>query len=100
MQENRSFDSYFGTYPGRGRHPDGATACSTVCVAGPGAAGAPPYHDHADVNGGGPHGRATPSADVNGGKMNGFVAASAMPRGSAAAPTRTTRPAASAASPT
>ena len=23
MQENRSFDSYFGTYPGRQRHPRG-----------------------------------------------------------------------------
>ena len=54
MQENRSFDSYFGTFPGADGIPmqDGQPA---VCVPDP-ASGAcvAPYPDHADVNGGGP----------------------------------------------
>ena len=33
-----------------------------------------PYHDTADVNGGGPHGEANAKADVDGGKMDGFIA--------------------------
>ncbi len=32
-----------------------------------------PYHDRADVNGGGPHGEGNAVADVNGGQMNGFI---------------------------
>src|SRR5439155_16252040 len=32
-----------------------------------------PFVDHADVNGGGPHGQTNATADVNGGKMDGFV---------------------------
>ena len=32
-----------------------------------------PYHDIADVNGGGPHGEANAIADVNGGQMDGFI---------------------------
>ena len=55
MQENRSFDSYFGTFPGadgipmQNGHSDRVRARSPTgtCVA--------PYVDHADVNGGGPH---------------------------------------------
>ena len=72
MQENRSFDSYFGTYPGVDGIPmhDGV---STVCVPDPAHGCTRPYHDRADVNGGGPHGVANAIADVNGGKMDGFV---------------------------
>ena len=72
MQENRSFDSYFGTYPGvdgipmRGGRP-------AVCLPNPGRRCTRPYHDTADVNGGGPHGEANAVADVNHGKMNGFI---------------------------
>jgi phospholipase C len=33
-----------------------------------------PFVDHADVNGGGPHGQSDATADVNGGKMDGFIA--------------------------
>ena len=72
MQENRSFDSYFGTFPGAAGFPmrHGVPA---VCV--PNSAGhcARPYHDAADVNGGGPHNERSAVADVNGGKMNGFI---------------------------
>jgi phospholipase C len=73
MQENRSFDSYFGTYPGadglprrNGRFtvcaPDPATH---VCVL--------PYHDSANRDAGGPHGHADALADIDGGRMDGFV---------------------------
>jgi phospholipase C len=68
MQENRSFDSYFGTYPGA----DGLPA--SVCVPDPKNGGCiQPYVDHADRNSGGPHENPNSIADVNGGQMNGFV---------------------------
>ncbi len=74
MQENRSFDQYFGTYPG----VDGFTVkdgtivnCSPdprtgQCVTA--------FHDSTVVDGGGPHGQANAVADIAGGAMNGFVA--------------------------
>jgi len=75
MQENRSFDSYFGTYPGAAgfpRNPDGTFA---VCVPDPARSRCDrPFHDGADLNGGGPHGQAAAIADVNAGRMDGFVA--------------------------
>jgi phospholipase C len=72
MQENRSFDSYFGTYPGADGIPmaDGQPA---VCVPDPVRGCTRPYHDTADINGGGPHGVANAVADVNHGQMNGFI---------------------------
>jgi phospholipase C len=72
MQENRSFDSYFGTYPGAIGIPmhDGTP---TVCVPNPPAGCTRPYHDTADVNGGGPHAEGNAVADVNGGQMDGFI---------------------------
>ncbi len=72
-QENRSFDSYFGTYPGADGIPM-KNGVPTVCVNDPltGQCVAP-YHDTADVNVGGPHGVANAVADVNGGQMNGFI---------------------------
>jgi phospholipase C len=75
MQENRSFDSYFGTYPGADGIPMRG-GVPTACEASPGRPAAPctrPYHDAADVNGGGPHGEADAVADVNGARMDGFV---------------------------
>src|SRR5260370_35869263 len=54
MQENRSFDSYFGTYPGATGIPvrHGVPA---VCVPDPAGGGTRPHHDTADLDGGGPH---------------------------------------------
>jgi phospholipase C len=72
MQENRSFDSYFGTYPGADGIPMKG-GVPTVCVPNPGGGCVRPYHDTADVNGGGPHGEANAVADVNGGRMDGFI---------------------------
>ena len=74
MQENRSFDQYFGTYPG-------ALGLSvkngqfTVCVNDPRTGQCVyPYHDPVDKNYGGPHGQANAAADINNGQMNGFIA--------------------------
>ncbi len=73
MQENRSFDSYFGAFPGADGIPM-KNGKPTVCVNDP-ATGAcvAPYVDHADVNGGGPHSEANATADINNGKMDGFI---------------------------
>ncbi|HEV3053384.1 MAG TPA: alkaline phosphatase family protein, partial [Solirubrobacteraceae bacterium] len=50
MQENRSFDSYFGTYPGADGIPGLAGNPSTVpCVPNPGSGGCVrPFHDEQD----------------------------------------------------
>ena len=73
MQENRSFDSYFGTFPGADGIPMAngkPTVCSPdpvtrTCIA--------PFVDHHDVNGGGPHSAKAAVLDIAGGRMNGFV---------------------------
>jgi phospholipase C len=68
MQENRSFDEYFGTYPGANGIPGG------VCVPDPANGGCvKPYHDPRDENTGGPHGLAAFEGDIDGGLMDGFV---------------------------
>ncbi len=73
MQENRSFDTYFGTYPGADGLPQ-ANGQFTVCVPNPKVGGCEkPYHDTSDVEGGGPHGATSAAADINSGKMDGFV---------------------------
>jgi phospholipase C len=72
MQENRSFDSYFGTYPGADGIPVRA-GVPTVCVPDPVGGCTRPYHDIHDVNGGGPHSYGSAVADVAGGKMSGFI---------------------------
>lgn len=69
MQENRSFDHYFGTYPGVEGTPPG------VCISNP--AGGPciaPYHDANLVNQGGAHNWANALNCLDGGKMDGFLA--------------------------
>ena len=73
MQENRSFDSYFGTFPGADGIPM-TNGTPTACVPDP-ASGTcvAPFPDHADVNGGGPHNYANATGDVNGGRMDGFI---------------------------
>jgi len=73
MQENRSFDTYFGTYPGAEGIPM-QNGTPTVCAPdNQNGQCVKPYVDHADVNGGGPHGQSNATADINGGQMNGFV---------------------------
>jgi len=73
MQENRSFDSYFGTFPGADGIPM-QNGSPTVCVPDPQRhTCGRPYVDHADVNSGGPHAQFNAAADVHGGKMDGFI---------------------------
>jgi phospholipase C len=75
-QENRSFDNYFGTFPGADGIPM-KNGVPTVCVPMPSGGCQKPYHDTSDVNGGGPHGEANAKADVDGGKMDGFISQAA-----------------------
>jgi phospholipase C len=75
MQENRSFDSYFGTFPGADGIPRNSRGQFTVCVPDPKAHGCQrPYHGSSDTNAGGPHQAIDATADINGGAMNGFIA--------------------------
>jgi phospholipase C len=75
MQENRSFDSYFGTFPGADGIPGLAGHPGTEpCLADPHTGRCVrPYHDRQDRQLGGPHGASSATADIDGGKMDGFV---------------------------
>jgi phospholipase C len=73
VQENRSFDHYFGTFPGADGLPM-ANGRFTSCVPDPvSGVCAPPYHDTGLRDYGGPHEQSASEADVNGGKMDGFI---------------------------
>jgi phospholipase C len=73
MQENRSFDSYFGTYPGADGIPV-RKGVPTVCNPNPRTGTCDkPYHDANDKNAGGPHAQSHAVADIDGGKMDGFI---------------------------
>jgi phospholipase C len=74
MQENRSFDSYFGTFPGADGIPmrDGTPS---ACVPDPRTGKCvKPFHTADDLNRGGPHTQRAAIADIDGGKMDGFIA--------------------------
>ena len=75
MQENRSFDHYFGTYPGAEGLPVDAAGQFTSCNPSPASDGGclAPFHDTADLNVGGPHGAPNALACIHGGKMDGFA---------------------------
>ncbi|MGH9006925.1 MAG: alkaline phosphatase family protein [Acidimicrobiales bacterium] len=78
-QENRSFDSYFGTYP----RADGIpmkNGVPSVCVPNPTGGCTEPFHDTADVNGGGPHSKRFAVDDVDGGAMDGFIRSTVVAR--------------------
>ena len=73
MQENRSFDSYFGTYPGVNGIPM-RNGAPYQCVNDPATSKCVlPYHDSNDVNHGGPHTARDASLDVDNGRMDGFI---------------------------
>ncbi len=83
MQENRSFDSYFGTYRGAEGIPGLAGNPGRLpCVPDPRHHRCDrPFHDRRDKNFGGPHGARNVAADMNcrhearrgGCRMNGFA---------------------------
>ncbi len=84
MQENRSFDSYFGIFPGADGIPKG------VCIPDPRNGGCrKPFADHFDSNKNYPHSEFPFKADLNGGRMNGFVAVAEQ---KACAPSGSCRP--------
>jgi phospholipase C len=73
MQENRSFDSYFGTYPGADGIPmrrGKPVACLPDPLRGRCVR---PYHDRHDINYGGEHENQAFISDVDGGRMDGFI---------------------------
>src|SRR5215210_7930644 len=73
MQENRSFDHYFGTYPGADGIPM-QNGVPTVCAPNPNTNQCiRPFHDPKDSNPAGPHGASHAIADIHGGKMDGFI---------------------------
>lgn len=73
MQENRSFDSYFGTFPGADGIPM-KRGVPTVCVPDPRTRICQrPYLDNRQHNIGGPHGLPNAVGDIDSGKMDGFV---------------------------
>jgi phospholipase C len=68
MQENRAFDSYFGTYPGVDGIPN------ATCIPDEyGKCMMRPYHDSSDINQGGPHSSYDATVDIDNGKMDGFL---------------------------
>jgi phospholipase C len=75
IQENRSFDSYFGTYPGADGIPM-KNGVPTVQVFDP-LTGQfqKPYYSPLDSNQDDPHTHAASAIDINGGKMDGFISA-------------------------
>ena len=71
MQENRSFDSYFGTFPGADGIPPGL--CVPNHPGSPQAGCTAPFHDTALLNAGGPHENGNYTADYDKGAMDGFI---------------------------
>jgi phospholipase C len=73
VQENRSFDTYFGTFPGANGFPQGVclyyNASKQGCT--------PPFHNSLDINAGGPHEDPDAQADIDDGihttLMDGFI---------------------------
>ena len=86
MQENRSFDTYFGTFPGADGIPM-KNGVPTICVNDPRTKQCvKPYHDSRDLNHGGPHGAVNATADIDNGRMDGFIAQAQRGKGSCTTP--------------
>lgn len=69
MLENRSFDSYFGTYPGVNGIPSNPNCNpdpqTSQCIL--------PFHNTSLVNYGGPHDPGSMKKDIDGGLLDGFI---------------------------
>jgi phospholipase C len=73
MEENRSFDSFFGTYPGADGIPM-KHGVPTVCVPnGLGVCVKPFLDRQGNDDSGGAHGPLAGKKDVDGGRMDGFI---------------------------
>jgi phospholipase C len=74
VQENRSFDHYFGTYPGADGIPMDKNGVPKVCAPDPLLPRCvKPFHTSDLVNKGGPHNHQVSVISVNDGKMDGFI---------------------------
>ncbi len=74
VQENRSFDHYFGTFPGADGIPMRPDGTPKPCVPDPVLRHCVrPYHSTSQYAQGGPHDYRASAADVDAGKMDGFV---------------------------
>ena len=75
VQENRSFDHYFGTFPGADGIPRDARGRFDVCVPNPylGGSCANVYHAPTQRAFGGGHDYVASRIDINDGEMNGFI---------------------------
>jgi phospholipase C len=74
VQENRSFDHYFGTFPGADGIPMRPDGTPEPCVPDPVLGHCVrPYHSTSQYAQGGPHDQRASVADVDAGKMDGFV---------------------------
>jgi phospholipase C len=71
MQQNRSFDHYFGTYAGAERIPE--ETCMPVNPASPSSRCVKPFHIESQAVGDLAHSRGTFAAQYRRGRMNGFV---------------------------
>lgn len=92
VQENRSFDHYFGTYPGADGIPTTPEGRFDVCLPDPLLDRcARPYHSRSQYQDGARHDREASVADVAGGAMDGFVEVASMKQSSCAG-TRSTGP--------
>src|SRR3954447_17529737 len=81
MQENRSFDHYFGTFPGADGFPTTPSGEIDVCVPDPVLGGCSrPYETTSQYQQGGPHDEPASQVDVNGGRMDGFIGVVATSR--------------------
>jgi len=80
MQENRSFDDYFGTFPGADGLPMAGGKPTGCERARPQSSCVPLHVDHANSDGGGPHGLRSFVRDLDGGRMDGFLRQSVRAR--------------------
>ena len=93
VQENRSFDHYFGTFPGADGIAMDEDGIPKVCVPDPVKPEVchQPYHDRNLFDSGGPHGELASEISIAGGRMNGFVRAFRI-KGNGCEKTPTVRP--------
>jgi phospholipase C len=76
VQENRSFDHYFGTFPGANGIPRDADGRISVCNPDPLNGGCVrPFHDAGPFDAGGPHHEAASDLSIRDGAMDGFIEA-------------------------
>jgi phospholipase C len=72
-QENRSFDNYFGTFPGADGIPMSGGSPSVSALDPKAGTCVAPYHDPGFIDTGGPHSAVAFRKDLHRGRMDGFI---------------------------